>query len=96
MTFNYDRSLEHFLFSSVRNTYGLTDELALKFVQDLRAVLPQHCGTLAYRRVFLARYVGWMAVQVRGNRRACVGGSLPYLHARKLKGAWDLTRLRGV
>ncbi len=35
ITFNYDRSLEHFLFTSVKNTFGRTDSVCAKLINKI-------------------------------------------------------------
>jgi hypothetical protein len=38
ITFNYDRSLEHFLFAAAKDTYGASDEDALTTVKSMRII----------------------------------------------------------
>lgn len=38
LTFNYDRSLEHFLFTSIKNSYGLTDAEAAVIMLDIKII----------------------------------------------------------
>jgi len=45
ITFNYDRSLEHFLHTSIKKSYGISDELAGKSMERIR-ILHVH-GNLA-------------------------------------------------
>jgi hypothetical protein len=42
VTFNYDRSLEHFLFTSLKNTYGLTDDACGSMMMEHIAVVHLH------------------------------------------------------
>jgi hypothetical protein len=42
VTFNYDRSLEHFLFTSLRNTYGQNEDTCAGMVRDHIPVIHLH------------------------------------------------------
>jgi hypothetical protein len=59
VTFNYDRSVEHFLFTALQNTYNLTDTEAADATDQINIIhvhgrlgAPQWKATSAYRRAY--------------------------------------------
>lgn len=56
ITFNYDRSLEHFLHSAIKARFGLTDETAASWLKDIPIIHPYgQLGYLPWQKEILAQ-----------------------------------------
>jgi hypothetical protein len=64
VTYNYDRSFEHFLFTSLRNSFGLSDERAAELVMGMPIIhLHGHLGKLAWQGSDGTGYGGDVSVE---------------------------------
>lgn len=75
VTFNYDRSFEQFLFSALKNSYGLTDERTAEMLKHLPVIhVHGHLGLFPWQGVGGRKYGGADAgFQVESLRRASKG-----------------------